>query len=124
MNYMRQVAEILGVEMGEKFKIDGFDGDFYFSNDGINDEEIDDIIHSGLLEKLLDGTSKIIKKPWKPKFGEIYHFVTTGGAIAQMACTECTFDCALALMGNRFRTEAEAKPHVDEMVAKMRAVME
>ena len=35
MNHMKEVAQMLGVEFGEEFEIEGREGNFRISNDGI-----------------------------------------------------------------------------------------
>lgn len=69
MNYMEQVAELLGVELGEKFKIN-FHGDissdeYYIDENSIHeicDGEVNDYCYP-LLIALLNGTDTIIKLP-------------------------------------------------------------
>ena len=66
-NYMEIVAKLLGVELGEEFKIDGFnlntykiekdDGLIFWSNPSQK------YLQSGLLGDLLTGKTKIIKLP-------------------------------------------------------------
>lgn len=74
-NYMAEVAKLLGVELGESFKIvDDIFGEHpkYYrfaenvcleaSKDGVNWETAD----AGVLEDILIGDVMIIKLPWKP----------------------------------------------------------
>lgn len=69
MNYMEQVAELLGVELGEKFKIN-FHGDissdeYYIDENSIHevcDEKVNDYCYP-LLIALLNGTDTIVKLP-------------------------------------------------------------
>lgn len=66
-NYMEIVAKLLGVELGEEFKIEGFnlniykiekdDGLIFWSNPGQK------WLHSGLLGDLLSGKARIVKLP-------------------------------------------------------------
>ena len=81
-NYMAEVAKLLGVELGESFKIaDDIFGEHpkYYrfaenvcleaSKDGVNWETAD----VEVLEDILIGDVRIIKLPWKPREGEKYY---------------------------------------------------
>lgn len=81
-NYMREIASLLGVELGESFKLVDDNGGKYhnyyrFTNEkGI--EESDDNANwesaiPGILKWILMGEIRIIKLPWKPKMNEIYY---------------------------------------------------
>ena len=69
MNYMEQVAELLGVELGEKFKIN-FHGDisndeYYIDENSIHevcDGKVNDYCYP-LLIALLNGTDTVVKLP-------------------------------------------------------------
>ena len=75
MNYMEQVAELLGVELGEKFKIN-FHGDissdeYYIDENSIHevcDGKVNDYC-CPLLIALLNGTDTVVKLP-KPVLTE------------------------------------------------------
>ena len=69
MNYMKQVAELLGVELGEKFKIN-FHGDissdeYYIDENSIHevcDGKVNDYCYP-LLIALLNGSDTVVKLP-------------------------------------------------------------
>lgn len=66
MNYMADVAQMLGVEIGEKFKICEHNGNTYtLTEDGLYYYEngSNKLIRSCLFEKLITGPLKIIKIP-------------------------------------------------------------
>ncbi len=77
-NLIPQIAEMLGVEIGEEFEIKGSKGLVYkFVDDELIVNSTDDKGISGLtanmtLVSLLKGKSEIIKLPWKPKKGDVY----------------------------------------------------
>lgn len=77
-NLIPGIAKMLGVELGEEFKIKGYDGLTYkFVDYGLqlssqNDIGITAIPTNVALENLLNGNDEIIKLPWKPKFGDRY----------------------------------------------------
>ena len=66
MNYMKQVAEMLGVEIGEEFKIEGHSGNNIYK---LTEENIEYLScgHwfsiSSTLNKLLNGEYKVVKMP-------------------------------------------------------------
>ena len=85
-NYMAEVAKLLGVELGESFKITSdtqgdYPGDYqnYYrftenncfetSVDGVKWETATVIV----LRDILMGGARIIKLPWKPREGEKYY---------------------------------------------------
>lgn len=81
-NHMEEVAKMLGVELGEPFKISDdreymkWQRYYQLTSDGV--EVSNDNVHwekcmSEVLEWLLRGEIGI-KLPWKPKKGEIYYF--------------------------------------------------
>lgn len=82
-NLMPEVARMLGVKVGEKFKIKGHEGLTYRFNDDeliFNDDNNAKIYiaSSVTFTGLLNGKVEIIKLPWKPKEGtEVYTFSFT-----------------------------------------------
>ena len=85
-NYMAEVAKLLGVELGESFKITSdtqgdYPGDYqnYYrftenncfetSVDGVKWETATVIVLRGILM----GDTRIVKLPWKPQEGEKYY---------------------------------------------------
>lgn len=81
-NYMREIAGLLGVELGESFKIvDDNSGKYhnYYRLTEENGIEVSDdnadweMAIAGVLKWLLIGDARIIKIPWKPQDGKQYH---------------------------------------------------
>lgn len=83
-NYMREIAGLLGVELGEAFKIKTPDNkDSYYpyyyrltENSGIECSEDNVDWEMGIptaLRRLLLGDVRIVKLPWKPKEGEEFY---------------------------------------------------
>lgn len=81
INYMNKVAEMLGLELGETFRIEGSDRGkeqyFQFTKKGIRVSM--DGIHwmkgtsTTVLEDIVAGRVKVAALSWKPKKGEIYY---------------------------------------------------
>ena len=82
-NLIPQIAEMLGVKLGEKFKIKGEDElmTYRFSSDGLQVTYGDGIeipISTNLaFVALLNGKDEIVKLPWKPKEEEHYYTFTS-----------------------------------------------
>lgn len=85
-NYMAEVAALLGVEIGEVFKIkiaddekDSYHTHYYYrltENSGIEYSEDNINWETGaamILRELLMGDIRISKLPWKPQIGEKYY---------------------------------------------------
>lgn len=79
MNYYKQIAEMLGLELEQEFVITDLDGKrkdtitYKFTEDGLFSKANDLSVKVTLiLELLLTGKYKAVPKPWKPKYGEQY----------------------------------------------------
>lgn len=83
-NLISEIAKMLGVELGEEFKVvykTGFEIICNFTKEGV-------FVHKGdsgryekeLLADIICGKVEIVKLPWKPKKGETYYtFELLGG---------------------------------------------
>ena len=76
-NLIPKIAKMLGVELGEEFKIKGHDGLTYkLTDNGLELTTVDGQktkwFDHGALNSLLKGKMEIVKLPWKPKEGEKY----------------------------------------------------
>lgn len=129
MNYWKQFAEMLGLELGEKFEMIYDDGtineDTYkIEEDGIyyKNKQSEDWLPepSTTLSSLLQGLCKVVPKPWKPEKGEAYWhysnvwkqatFLKWEGTIDDL----CTWKC-----GSCFRTEEEANTKGKEIMEQL-----
>ena len=118
-NLIPQIAEMLGVEIGEGFEVKGNKGLVYkFVDDELIVNSTDDRGSSGItahmtLVSLLKGKREIIKLPWKPKKGETYYtFELLGDKWVVRSLWWGGFPNEYALLDKgwayRTRTEAEA----------------
>lgn len=124
MNYMEQIAQMLGVELGEEFKIkDPKNGVilniiFKFDNSGLvrRAPKLEQIWTpvSGTLRQLLIGVFEIVKKPWKPKKDEKYYYVSPLKEIVQTYFYEDHNDIMRYVLGNCFLIKEEITPEVLE----------
>ena len=128
MNYYKQFAEMLGLELEQEFRLvkpDGtkVDNDLYkITEDGLFSIAND---LSGkvtlMLDLLLSGDYKAVPKPWKPKYGEQYWnysvkrsqacFGMFGGYVKDYACWK---------LGNCFRTKEEAETKGKEIMEQIK----
>lgn len=123
MNYIPQLTKILGVEIGEKFHIDGRASDFiyHFSEYGLC---CDGGEANATLCALLNGSCTIKKLPWKPVSGEIVYvpIIRDGETMAKKCYYEDTEKGEQLLKAGficRNKQEAEEKA-----IAMLRAVKE
>lgn len=73
-NYMADVARMLGVELGEEFKIDGSNLIYKFLENGLYFRCIEGwlpAIYQFL--DLIKGELEIVRLPWQPKIGNKYY---------------------------------------------------
>ncbi len=111
MNYMEQVAKILGVEIGEEFEIVGQPIYFNLTNYGLFDKN--ENFYSRLLVGLLSGQCNIKKIPWKPEEEQEYCYVDLNGNIdKEVWLSSFTKDVLNYKLGNCFKTEKEITPEI------------
>lgn len=112
-NLINEITKMLGVEIGEEFKIRGDDRTCFIDLDGLHlDYHVADDEDNAMLRDLLCGEVEIIKIPWKPKKGEDYY--TFGSSIGEweVSCQRWTchpFDLAVFAKGWAYRTREEAE---------------
>lgn len=107
MNYMEDVAKILGLELGEEFCIQGCDDVYHFTLSGLMNK------HGGrcsiaLLDDILMGSKVIYKRPWKPNCCEIYYHVLRDGVVECENWDGVEFDLGCYKIGNCYKTEESA----------------
>lgn len=125
-NLIPQIAQMLGVEIGEDFKIKGYTEQTYrFDDDGLK------VIYSYLMKKtfanvmlgsLLAGQVEIVKLPWKPKKGDVYFtFVLMGDkwGVGSLRWDGFPNEYALLDKGWAYRTRAEAKAALPAVAKEM-----
>ena len=121
-NLIPQIAQMLGVELGEEFKIkDAADWMlFHFEERGLRvrnvDEkvELSDGVDGALFERLLGGYLEIVKLPWKPKMYERYWtFMSSLEGrklyVLNYMWDNSVIDVAFHKVGWVYRTQEEAK---------------
>lgn len=129
MKYWKQFAEMLGLDLGERFELTYDDGTinedtykieedgFYYKNKQSEDWLAEP---STTVYKLINGYCKAVPKPWKPKKGEAYWHYSKSWEQATFRKWEgtlddlCTWKC-----GSCFRTEEEANTKGKEIMEKL-----
>lgn len=126
-NLIPEIARMLGVEIGEEFKIKGNEGLTYRFNDDeliFNDDNDAKIYNASSVTftELLNGKMEIVKLPWKPKEGEFYYsfgiFAQTWG-VSKICWLQHPFDFALLAKGWVYRTKEEAKAALPAVAKEM-----
>lgn len=122
-NLILEIARMLGVAIGEEFKIRGDDRTCFIDLDGLHlDCHLADDEDNAMLHDLLCGDAEIVKLPWKPEKGEGYY---TFGASArkwmvrQQHWTNHPVDLAFLDKGWIYRTRAEAEAALPAVAAEM-----
>ncbi len=129
---INKFLEMLGVEMDEKFNIryteNGLlsncnpyhfeisDGNFYLFDCYGNP-------CNGYIGDIISGLYKIEKLPWKPKDGDAFYYIDSGGAIYRTKFSECYFpDLYHFKMGNCFKTREDAEAHKGEIMKQLKEI--
>ena len=129
MNYYKQFAEMLGLELEQEFVLTDDDGNrkdkytYKITEDGLLYKSPTfnwSISSLGNIGKLLDGDVKAVAKPWKPEKEEKYWFYLYGlKQIISGTWSEGTYDLLLWNAGNCFKTEEEAEAKGKEIMEQI-----
>lgn len=131
-NLIPEIAKMLGVELGEEFKIKGYEEWFYkFDNDRVLMFKHNDDVKMSVAPvsvyvaflALLRGECEIIKLPWKPKKGELYYSFGFRNCpkwgVSQQNWGNHPCDYALLDKGWIYRTEKEAEAALPKVAKEM-----
>lgn len=131
-NLIPEIAKMLGVELGEEFKVKGYDELIYrLTNDGLklthdSGIELADVSAKVAFADLLNGKDEIIKLPWKPKAGEQYY--SFGGRffgdptvwiVVDVIWQGLAYDVAMFDKGWVYRTKEEAQAALPKVAAEL-----
>lgn len=130
MNYYKKIAEMLGVELEEEFKLKPsclekpWNCLYRFSKDGLENKYSDLSwvkCEKGAIDNILIGQTEVIKIPWKPKKDEMYWFYGSSLEQALWATWRLNSgDFCRWKTGNCFRTEEEAKTKGKEIMEQIK----
>ena len=128
-NLIPNIAQMLGVEIGEKFKVKGDDYEltYIFTDDGLKITyaggiEISQVSTNSAFVALVMGEDEIVKLPWKPKEGETYYtFELLGGKwiVHLLWWAGSPNGYALLEKGWVYRTQEEAEAALPAVAAEM-----
>lgn len=124
-NYMPEVAKMLGVELGERFRIIHVGSnkpineyDYYFTNKDIEiDKEVKACSGEYLLTHLVYGDYIIKRKPWKPNLDDEYYYVDEYGYACSDPWVNFALDFVFYKIGNCYKTKEEAEKNKDKWIA-------
>lgn len=127
MNYYKQFAEMLGLELEQEFVLTDDDGkrkDVYtykITEDGVlykSPTFVNWSVNSlGTVGKLLNGDVKAVPKPWKPKEGDRYCYYSAMNDLVNYArWDDLDIELIFWNVGNCFKTEEEAKTKGKELM--------
>lgn len=115
-NHMKEVANMLGVELGERFGIGDTKQLYYFDKYGLHCEATGDWLCGLYMNHLLSGEYTIKRIPWKPTYNEKYYSVGPGGTLEPGCWMNDFLDCMLYKLGNCYRTAADAAYNTDKWI--------
>lgn len=131
MNYYKQFAEMLGLELEQEFVLIDDDGNrknkytYKFTEDGVLYKSPTftnwSINSLGTIGSLLNGDAKAVPKPWKPKEGDRYcYYSASNGLVNYARWDDLWSELILWKVGNCFKTEEEAKTKGKEIIEKIK----
>lgn len=120
-NYMETIAQMLGVELGEQFKVYALEtlwGKITLSDKGVvlcDPDWCGGMSASAVLEGLLTGALTPKHQLWKPIFGERYYYYDSDErSIYDTECHGEMMDLTLYKIGNCYRTREAAEANKDK----------
>lgn len=129
-NLIPQIAQMLGVAIGEEFKIKGEDELTYrFDSDGLkltydSGIELAQISANVAFVDLVNGKDEIIKLPWKPKQDETFytfgiHATENKWVVVSVKWWDNFKNLALYKIGWVYRSQAEAEAALPKVAKEM-----
>lgn len=126
-NLIPEIAQMLGVELNEEFKIKGREGVIYkFIVDGliVSDDDAEKVYTTANMPLigLVRGDIEIVKLPWKPKKGDVYSTFERLGdkwVVRSLWWGGFPEEYALFDKGWVYRTEEEAKAALPAVAKEM-----
>lgn len=124
MNPLKKlINEEIGLEIGEKFRIDNTDASTFYFSEGVDgkinllsywdNHQIPTLANSNYLYIVLNQPERIKKLPWKPKNGDVYYEIIDVEKDSLMVYKEIfagdIIDYENYILGNCFKTKTEAE---------------
>ena len=118
-NLIPEIAKMLGVEVGEEFKVKGREYIFHFVDNGLIAYRTDGSVlpYENCLAHflwLINGEEEIVKLPWKPKQDETFytfgiHATENKWVVVSVKWWDNVKNLALYKIGWIYRSQAEAE---------------
>lgn len=124
-NLIPEIARMLGVELGEEFKVEGDNRTYWFDLDGLHSGEyVVEDEDDAMLHDLLCGEVEIIKLPWKPKQDETFytfgiHATENKWVVVSAKWWDNVKNLALYKIGWIYRSQAEAEAALPAVAAEI-----
>ena len=124
-NLIPQIAQMLGVALGEEFKVEGDNRTYWFDLDGLHSGEyVAEDEDDAMLHDLLCGEVEIIKLPWKPKQDETFytfgiHATENKWVVVSVKWWDNVKNLALYKIGWIYRSQAEAEAALPKVAKEM-----
>lgn len=126
-NLIPQIAEMLGVKLGEEFKVVSKEGNEQICNFTMaglfeHDNKESGSYNKELLAEIVCNNAEIVKLPWKPKmYGEYWTFGKIGEKwiVGTLSWRELPYEILLFDKGWVYRTREEAKAALPSVAAEM-----
>ena len=108
MNYMKEVAKMLGVEIGEVFEIGPHHVEYVLSDCGLFNVRSHNKANDTFISLLTDGAT-IKRKPWKPNIEDFYYIIDESGQSSSAQWYDDSIDINYYKIGNCYKTREEAE---------------
>ena len=124
-NLIPEICKMLGVELGEEFKIEGDNRTYWFDLDGLHSGEyVAEDEDDAMLHDLLCGEVEIVKLPWKPKQDETFytfgiHATENKWVVVSVKWWDNVKNLALYKIGWIYRSQAEAEAALPAVAAEI-----
>ena len=131
MNYWKQFAEMLGLELEQEFVLIDADGKrkneltYKITEHGLlcKSLKVNDWLTVSLItfRKIMNGDYKVVTNPWEPKKGEKYWYYSDTCKLAICVYWEDTSrDLSFWKLGNCFKTREEAEAKGKDIMEQIR----
>ena len=128
-NFITEITKMLGVELGEEFKVvykTGFEIICNFTKEGVfvHEEGCSGRYNKELLADIVCGKVEIVKLPWKPKQDETFytfgiHATENKWVVVSVKWWDNVKNLALYKIGWIYRSQAEAEAALPKVAAEM-----
>ena len=115
MNYMAEVAKMLGVEMNVDFECNDNRGYKYRITE--NGFTCSGCYGADCLMMILNGDLTIKRKPWKPKYNEEYYFINSTGHTCQEKWYGDVIDTLYYKLGNCYKHKDQADANSERWIS-------